>query len=194
MQGAFERHGRHGFGIDQVPVKRPREANCYDHRSQSQLLGDNAEIVAAIVKMVQNILIGVIAVLWVTRVERDPGAPRPGAMEIWFRFPKFIVGFMAASLVFSFVLIPAFGGGQVGLDAVEQDVIRAVTKTCRDWLFCLAFVAIGLESNFRQLAKQMAGGKPIILYLVGQGFNLALTLVAAYIAFGGWLLAPIQLQ
>jgi uncharacterized integral membrane protein (TIGR00698 family) len=162
------------------------------------LLGDNAEIVAAIVKMVQNILIGVIAfviaVLWVTRVERDPGAPRPGAMEIWFRFPKFIVGFMAASLVFSFVLIPAFGGGQVGLDAVEQDVIRAVTKTCRDWLFCLAFVAIGLESNFRQLAKQMAGGKPIILYLVGQGFNLALTLVAAYIAFGGWLLDPIQLQ
>jgi uncharacterized membrane protein YadS len=162
------------------------------------LLGDNAEIVAAIVKMVQNILIGVlafvVAVLWVTRVERDPGAPRPGAMEIWYRFPKFIVGFVAASLVFSFVLIPLFGGGQVGLDAVEQDVIRAITKTSRDWLFCLAFVAIGLESNFRQLAGQMAGGKPIVLYLVGQSFNLILTLLAAYIAFGGWLLDPIPLQ
>ena len=162
------------------------------------LLGDNAEIVAAIVKMIQNILIGVlafvVAVLWVTRVEREPGAPRPSAMEIWYRFPKFIVGFVAASLVFSFVLIPAFGGGQVGLEVVERDVIRAITKTCRDWLFCLAFVAIGLESNFRQLAGQMAGGKPIILYLVGQGFNLILTLIAAYIAFGGWLLEPIPLQ
>jgi len=162
------------------------------------LLGDNAEVVAAIVKMVQNILIGVlafvIAVVWVTRVERDPGAPRPGAMEIWHRFPKFIVGFVTASLVFSFILIPAFGGGQVGLRAVEQDVLRAITKTGRDWLFCLAFVAIGLESNFRQLAGQMAGGKPILLYLVGQSFNLILTLIAAYIAFGGWLLDPIPFQ
>jgi uncharacterized integral membrane protein (TIGR00698 family) len=162
------------------------------------LLGDNAEIVAAVVKMIQNILIGVIAfvvaVLWVTRVERDPDAPRPSAMEIWYRFPKFIVGFVAASLVFSFVLIPAFGGGQVGLERVEQDILGAITETSRDWLFCLAFVAIGLESNFRQLASQMAGGKPIILYIVGQSFNLALTLLAAYIAFGGWLLDPIAMQ
>jgi uncharacterized membrane protein YadS len=100
--------------------------------------------------------------------------------------------FVAASLVFSFILIPAFGGGQEGLNAVDKDVIRAITKTCRGWLFCLAFVAIGLESNFRQLARQMAGGKPIILYVVGQSFNLILTVIAAYLAFGGWLLEPIS--
>ena len=162
------------------------------------LLGDNAEVVAAVVKMIQNILIGVVAfcvaVAWVTKVEREPGAPRPSAMEIWYRFPKFIVGFVAASLVFSFVLIPAFGGGQEGLNTVDKDVIRAITKTCRGWLFCLAFVAIGLESNFRQLAGQMAGGKPIVLYLVGQSCNLILTGIAAYLAFGGWLFEVIPLQ
>jgi uncharacterized integral membrane protein (TIGR00698 family) len=162
------------------------------------LLGDNAEVVAAVVKMIQNVLIGVVAfcvaVAWVTKVERDPKAPRPSAMEIWYRFPKFIVGFVAASLVFSFILIPAFGGGQEGLNAVDKDVIRAITKTCRGWLFCLAFVAIGLESNFRQLASQMAGGKPIILYVVGQSFNLILTVIAAYLAFGGWLLDAIALK
>jgi uncharacterized integral membrane protein (TIGR00698 family) len=161
------------------------------------LLGDNAEIVAAVVKMIQNILIGVVAfcvaVAWVTKVERDPNAPRPSAMEIWYRFPKFIVGFVAASLVFSFLLVPAFGGGQEGLSAVEKNVIGAITKTCRGWLFCLAFVAIGLESNFRQLASQMAGGKPIILYIIGQSFNLILTAIAAYLAFGGWLLPPISM-
>jgi len=161
------------------------------------LLGDNAEVVAAVVKMIQNVLIGVVAfcvaVAWVAKVERDPDAPRPSAMEIWYRFPKFIVGFVAASLVFSFVLIPAFGGGQEGLGTVEKDVIGAITKTCRGWLFCLAFVAIGLESNFRQLAGQMAGGKPIVLYVVGQSFNLILTLIAAYLAFGGWLLDAIPL-
>ncbi|HID78576.1 MAG TPA: putative sulfate exporter family transporter, partial [Planctomycetaceae bacterium] len=72
------------------------------------LLGDNAEVVAAVVKMIQNVLIGVVAfcvaVMWVTKIERDPDAPRPNAMEIWYRFPKFIVGFVAASVVFSFVL------------------------------------------------------------------------------------------
>jgi uncharacterized integral membrane protein (TIGR00698 family) len=161
------------------------------------LLGDNAEVVAAVVKMIQNIMIGVlafvVAVAWVTKIERDPKAPRPSIMEIWYRFPKFIVGFVAASLVFSFILIPAFGGGQAGLVAVESNVIGAVTKTCRSWLFCLAFVSIGLESNFRQLASQMAGGKPIVLYLVGQSFNLILTVLAAYLAFGGWLFDRIQL-
>ena len=162
------------------------------------LLGDTAEVVAAVVKMVQNVLIGVVAfcvaIAWVTKVERDPNAPRPSAMEIWYRFPKFIVGFVAASLVFSFILIPAFGGGQEGLDAVDKNVIGAITKTCRGWLFCLAFVAIGLESNFRQLTEQMAGGKPIVLYIIGQSFNLILTLIAAYLAFGGWLLDAIPLQ
>jgi uncharacterized integral membrane protein (TIGR00698 family) len=162
------------------------------------LLGDNAEIVAAVVKMIQNVLIGVVAfcvaLAWVTKVERDPHAPRPGAIEIWYRFPKFIVGFVAASLIFSFILIPTFGGGKEGLNTVDKDVIRAITKTCRGWLFCLAFVAIGLESNFRQLASQMAGGKPIVLYIIGQSFNLVLTLIAAYLAFGGWLLDAIPLQ
>jgi uncharacterized membrane protein YadS len=162
------------------------------------MLGDNAEVVAAVVKMIQNVLIGVVAfcvaIAWVTKVERDPSAPRPSAMEIWYRFPKFIVGFVAASLVFSFLLIPAFGGGIEGLNAVEKDVIGAVTKTCRGWLFCLAFVAIGLESNFRQLAGQLAGGKPIVLYIIGQSFNLVLTVIIAYVAFGGWLLDPIPLQ
>lgn len=160
------------------------------------LLGDNAEVVAAVVKMIQNVLIGVVAfcvaVAWVTKVERDPEAPRPSLMEIWYRFPKFIVGFVAASLVFSFLLIPAFGGGQEGLNFVSKEVIGAITKTCRGWLFCLAFVAIGLESNFRELGKQMAGGKPIVLYIIGQSFNLILTLIAAYLAFGGWLLPPIS--
>ena len=49
----------------------------------------------------------------------------------------------------------------------------------------MAFISIGLESDFREMAKQLVGGKPIILYVLGQSFNLVLTLVAAYLAFGG---------
>jgi uncharacterized membrane protein YadS len=153
------------------------------------MLGPRAETVAAVVKMIQNVLIGVlgffVAVYWVTVVDRDPNAPRPGLMEIWVRFPKFILGFIGASIAFSFILTPLFGGlfeGD-GMKLVESGIIKAVTNPLRGWFFCLAFVSIGLESNFRELAKQMEGGKPLILYVVGQTFNLILTLVMAWLAF-----------
>ena len=146
------------------------------------MLGEEAGQVAAVVKMIQNILIGVvafcIALTWVTRVEPSRGAPRPGAAEIWNRFPKFVLGFVAASLLFSFVLTPALGDGAVA-------GLLDLTSDFRGWLFCLAFVSIGLESNIRALSSQIAGGRPIQLYVVGQTFNLVLTLVAAYLAFGG---------
>ncbi len=152
-------------------------------------LGPQAETVAAVVKMIQNILIGVVAffvaLFWITLVERDPDAPRPGLMQIWVRFPKFIVGFVTASILFSFVLVPLFASlfeGD-GLKLVESGVIKAVTNPLRGWFFCLAFVSIGLESNFNELAKQMEGGKPMVLYAVGQSFNLILTLAVAWLAF-----------
>ena len=71
--------------------------------------------------------------------------------------------------------------GDIG--AVEANYINPVTKTLRGWFFCLAFVAIGLESNFRDLVGRMEGGKPMILYVIGQSFNLGLTLFIAWLAF-----------
>ncbi len=148
------------------------------------ILGDEAEKVAAVVKMIQNVLIGLVAFLialyWVAVVERGSNTGRPSAMEIWHRFPKFVVGFLAASLLFSFVLLPALG--QHGVDGIVK-----ITKGFRGWWFALAFVGIGLDSNFRKLVSQLGGGKPILLYLTGQTFNIVLTLGAAYLAFGGFL-------
>jgi uncharacterized integral membrane protein (TIGR00698 family) len=152
-------------------------------------LGPRAETVAAVVKMIQNVLIGVVgffvALFWVTSVDRDSSTQRPGLTEIWVRFPKFILGFVAASLLFSFVLSPLFHAlfGSDGLALVESGVIKTVTNPLRGWFFCLAFVSIGLESNFKELASYMEGGKPMTLYVVGQSFNLALTLAMAWLAF-----------
>lgn len=148
-------------------------------------LGDEARDIASVVKMIQNILIGVIAfgiaLFWVTSVERDTNGRGPSLLEVWVRLPKFILGFVAASLVFSFALVPMLGSPE----AVEKQIIKPMTANVRGWLFCMAFVAIGLESNFKALAGQMVGGKPIYLYLVGQTFNLAFSLLAAWLAFGG---------
>ena len=145
------------------------------------ILGEQAEQIAAVVKMIQNILIGVVAflvaVFWVTRVEAT-GERRPEAMEIWYRLPKFIIGFVAAALLFSFVLTPSLGEARVA-EALD------LTSDVRGWLFCLAFVSIGLESSLRDLARHTSGGGPVQLYLTGQAFNVVLTLAAAYLAFGG---------
>lgn len=147
------------------------------------MLGAAAGKVAAVVKMIQNVLIGLlaffIALYWVTSVDRSENAPRPNAMEIWYRFPKFVLGFIAASLLFSFVVVPAYETAAV----VDETLIRPCTKTLRGWFFCLAFTSIGLESNFRDLASRMEGGKPMMLYVVGQSFNLGLTLLVAWLAF-----------
>ncbi len=66
-------------------------------------LGDTAMQVAATIKMIQNVLIGVtafgVALYWVTKVERQEGV-KVGPMEIWHRFPKFVLGFLAASIIF----------------------------------------------------------------------------------------------
>lgn len=158
------------------------------------LLGEQAEQIAAVVKMIQNTLIGLvafaIAVFWVTQVEsgtRSAQTSGPSAIEVWYRFPKFILGFVSASLVFSFVLTPMLGSARV------EDVLD-VTSDLRGWLFCLAFVSIGLESRFLDLGQHATGGRPIQLYIVGQAFNIVLTLLAAYLAFGGILFEPIPVR
>ncbi|MFH1740260.1 MAG: putative sulfate exporter family transporter [bacterium] len=147
-------------------------------------LGPDAEKVAAVVKMIQNVLIGLVAfavaVYWVAKVDRTPGGPEPSLMEIWYRFPKFILGFVAASILFS--IMYKILGDQIAPLAVDEGIIN-LTKTFRGWFFCLAFVSIGLESNFKDLCDQMAGGKALVLYVVGQSFNLVLTLFFAWLMF-----------
>ena len=147
-------------------------------------LGEKAMYVAATIKMIQNVLIGVtafcVAMYWTLKVEREAGR-EVGAMEIWNRFPKFVLGFLAASIIFS--ILDGSLGKDMGTAMVDQGVVRGGTRLMRGWFFALSFAAIGLSTNFRELAKYFQGGKPLILYVCGQSFNLVLTLVMAYVMF-----------
>lgn len=147
-------------------------------------LSQEALYVAATIKMIQNMMIGGIAlgiaVYWATCVETDSNV-KVGFQEIWSRFPKFIIGFISASIVFS--ILYSYWGSDIGTALIENGVIKGMTAPLRDWFFCLAFGAIGLATNFRELAPYFKGGKPLILYVCGQGLNLTLTLIMAYIMF-----------
>lgn len=146
-------------------------------------LGPKALQVAATIKMIQNVLIGVtafcVAMYWCAKVECQEGQ-RVSAMEIWNRFPKFVLGFLAVSIVFSFI---SSGLGQTMSDILVSNGTNKISVPLRGWFFALAFISIGLATNFRELAKYFKGGKPIILYVCGQSLNLVLTLTMAYIMF-----------
>ena len=144
-------------------------------------LGPEAEQVASLVKMIQNILIGFIAffvaVFFALKVDKT-GDKSVGAGEIWTRFPKFIIGFFVASLVASFVIMPLTSGAEV-------KAINGVLDQYKNWAFVLAFTSIGLDTNFKTLFKQMQGGKVLWLYIVGQVFNILLTLFAVWFLLSG---------
>jgi uncharacterized integral membrane protein (TIGR00698 family) len=146
------------------------------------LISETAMKVGVIVKMSQNVLIGVAAfilsIIWTFKKAAEiPGGQKPSVMEIWYRFPKFVLGFIIASIVFSFLLDPktvsAVKGQLVGLRTI--------------W-FALAFTSIGLETRFTDLAS-LGGGKPALAYIIAQAGNIILTLILAYLLFGGILFA-----
>ena len=131
---------------------------------------------AIIVKSSQNVLLGlaafIISLMW-TRQGKNL-EERPSAKVIWDRFPKFVVGFILASLVFS--LIAFFDP-----DMVRE--VKGVTKGFQNTLFSIAFVCIGLETRFKEIFGK-ENRKPLYTFLIAQTFNIIVTLVVAYVIFG----------
>ncbi|MFH1489815.1 MAG: putative sulfate exporter family transporter, partial [Pseudomonadota bacterium] len=151
--------------------------------------GDAAYKVAAMVKMAQNVLIGLAAflmALWATMSldRKETGVvERPSFMEIWYRFPKFVVGFVVASIIVSVFVEPASGHNAV-------KAVGSATKTFRDWCFALCFVSIGLETNFKELVS-VGGGKPAIAYWISQAANAVWTLFITWILWSGAFFTPV---
>ncbi len=148
--------------------------------------GDAAYKVAALVKMSQNVLIGVAAflmALWATMsLDRKEGAEKPSFMEIWYRFPKFVLGFIVASVAVSFVAEPVWG------EKIAKQIGNAA-KNYRNWFFALCFVAIGLETNFKELVS-VGGGRPAIAYWISQTANAVWTLFITWILWSGTFFTP----
>jgi len=152
-----------------------------------EIIGTKSSIdAAAMVKMAQNVLIGFAAffmALWATvSLDVKEGAERPSYMEIWYRFPKFIVGFLVASLIISFLVEP-------GMGTKAAKSIGKLCKSYRSWFFALCFVCIGLETKFKELLT-VGGGRPAIVYWVAQIMNGFWTLLIVWILWSGKFFTP----
>jgi len=141
---------------------------------------------AAVVKMAQNVLIGFAAfflAIWATlKLEKRSATEKPSFMEIWYRFPKFILGFIVASIVVSFFVQPVMG-------AKSASRIAGLMTNYRTWFFALCFVCVGLETNIKQLLA-MGGGKPAIVYWIAQFFNILWTLLIVWVLWSGAFFTP----
>jgi uncharacterized integral membrane protein (TIGR00698 family) len=142
------------------------------------LVGEEALKISTIVKFSQNVLLGIaafaISVYW-TYTSQPAGeerADKPTLKVIWERFPKFVIGFVGASLLFSFFL-PS--------DTISE--VKGSLKNLQGLWFALAFTSIGLETNFKDLFGKNSK-KPLYAFLIAQGFNIIVTLIIAFLLFG----------
>lgn len=145
--------------------------------ASGSLVGERALEISTIVKFSQNVLLGIaalaISIYWTYRGAPDgEHVENPSLGIIWERFPKFVLGFLAASLLFSFAL-----------DAATINQVKGGIKNIQGLWFALAFTSIGLETNFRELLGNNSI-KPFWAFLIAQAFNVLITLAVAWWLFG----------
>lgn len=141
------------------------------------ILGEEALKISTIVKFSQNVLLGLaafaISIYWSYKgkLTETGEKAKPNVSVIWERFPKFVIGFIAASFLFSFFI-----------DADTNNAVKGHLKAIQGIWFALAFTSIGLETDFRELFNEQ-GKQPLYAFLTAQLFNIAVTLLVAYLLF-----------
>ncbi|MGE0296751.1 MAG: YeiH family protein [Pseudonocardia sp.] len=143
------------------------------------IAGEEALQIATIVKTTQNALLGVVAVAltayFALKIEKVADA-RPRLGEFWERFPKFVLGFLAASVIATLYI------GAVGADASKSAI--GTVNDLRTLFLILAFVSIGLE--FRVAPLREAGWRPVAVFGAATGVNLVVGLGLAVLLFSGF--------
>jgi uncharacterized integral membrane protein (TIGR00698 family) len=121
----------------------------------------------------------ILSVIAVTRWEVTETGGGVGAAEIWWRFPKFVLGFLLASLLVTFAVRDvSFADYNT---AVRPGLVLPIT-TLRTWAFTFSFLSIGLTTRLREFAP--AGSKPFLAFSAGVVVNVVLGFVLSVLVFG----------
>ncbi len=147
---------------------------------------DQAVAAFTLMKVVgRDVWIGVwaiiLSVVAATRWESTGVANRAGAGEVWRRFPKFVVGFLVASI---FITLVAQSAGHAQFGRATTQALVTPIKTLRTWAFAFGFLSIGLTTRFGDLAA--LGGRPMAAFSLGVAVNVLLGLLLSVGVFGGY--------
>ena len=132
----------------------------------------------------RDLWIGIWSLVWAliatTRWEQQDGA-RPGAGEIWRRFPKFVIGFFVASLI---VTLYTQGYDAATLKQTVKPALMDPLGALRGWAFLFCFLSIGLTTRFREL--QSVGWGPLLAFSLGVVVNVIAGWLLSVHVFGGY--------
>ncbi|MBV8464465.1 MAG: putative sulfate exporter family transporter [Burkholderiales bacterium] len=121
----------------------------------------------------------VLAIVSITRWDEADSGRKADAGEIWRRFPKFVLGFLAASLIVTWI------SHDYSIADYNKRVVPTLVgpiKDLRTWAFIFCFLSIGLTTRFRDLVY--AGRKPFLAFTAGVVVNVALGFVLSTVVFG----------
>lgn len=134
------------------------------------------------VKVFIDVFIGVwafvLAWVWSARIEQRPGE-KIRAVEIWQRFPKFVLGYVVTFLgVLAIGIAAPHLTAKVKASMAEANVFRGI-------FFVLTFFTIGVISDFRKLWEEGIGRLALVYLLCLFGFIIWVGLAISWIFFHG---------
>ncbi len=111
----------------------------------------------------------VLSVISIAFWEKSETGRKADAAQIWWRFPKFVVGFLLASIL---ITIAVHAYSFADYNKMVKPLLVAPVIALRTWAFTFCFLSIGLTTRFRELAS--SGARPFVAFTVGVVVNLAL--------------------
>jgi uncharacterized membrane protein YadS len=120
-----------------------------------------------------------LAVVAVTKWERSAVHSKAQAGQIWWRFPKFVIGFLVASIVTT-VIVRRYTLHDYNA-LVKPSLIVPITSL-RTWAFTFSFLSIGLTTRIHELTT--AGIKPFLAFTAGVVVNVILGYLLSVLVFG----------
>lgn len=147
--------------------------------------GDKALTAFTLMKVIgRDIFIGVwcfiLAFISITRWEKQEEGTKADASEIWRRFPKFVLGFFAASAVVTIIFASV---STADADVINADIVAPI-KELRTWAFTFCFLSIGLTTRFKQLTS--VGWKPFVAFSSGVAVNVVLGYILSILVLGSY--------
>ncbi len=121
----------------------------------------------------------IFAMIACLKWEKEECGSRPKASEIWWRFPKFVLGFFVASVI---ITVIASGYSQQEFEKILKPELIKPIKSLRSWTFIFCFLSIGLTTRFRELAA--AGKKPFWAFTLGVLVNVTLGFILSVLVMG----------
>ena len=111
-----------------------------------------------------------LAIVATTRWESEDSnvKSRADAREIWARFPKFVIGFVIASALVTWI---ASHYSLADYRKVVTPEFTGPITALRTWAFIFCFLSIGLTTRLRSLAA--TGLKPFLVFTAGVVVNIA---------------------